>query len=182
MDRNRNLGFYLEPKEWRTAISDEVDKKQVGRGMSVVSTFQESTDIDLTNTSERLGRLSVHMGIRAGTPTQADATCIGDALGMLVFHEAKPADAEFGSSDAMIIGWCYVDHDQFADLWQQVTLGNYSRSSLTLHLGPFNFDSPECHWDVKEQRQLFIESISFAFTRDRVEPKSEPPQKRGLFG
>jgi len=58
------------------------------------------------------------------------------APSMLAFNEAQPAYDEFGPSEAMLAGWCFVGHDDHADIWHQVSLNNHAGCDITVTVGP----------------------------------------------
>jgi hypothetical protein len=141
----------------------------------------EGADIKLLNTRERLTGLKVHLSIMAGEPTLGDGKPLVGSIGMLAFNEAQPANGEFGPSEAMLGGWCFVGHDDHADIWHQVSLNNHAGCDITVTVGPIISNAtPDWSWDVKQN--LRIEDIGVAFVRRKVEPTEAKPTKRGFFG
>jgi hypothetical protein len=137
-------------------------------------------DIKLLNTRERLTGLKVHLSIMAGEPTLGDGKPLVGSIGMLAFNEAQPANDEFGPSEAMLAGWCFVGHDDHADIWHQVSLNNHAGCDITVTVGPIISNAtPDWSWDVKQN--LRIEDIGVAFVRRKVEPTEGKPTKRGIF-
>jgi hypothetical protein len=175
------LWFNLQPTEWRSSVRADLKRKHEGRNLQVVCSVMQGADIHLLNTRERLTGLTVHLGIMAGEPTQGDGKPLVGSIGMLAFHEAQPANDEFGPSEAMLMGWCFVGHEEHADIWHQVSLNNHASCDITVTVGPIISNAtPDWSWDVKQN--LRIEDIGVAFARRKVETKEEKPTKRGIFG
>jgi hypothetical protein len=175
------LWFYLDPTEWRSTVRDDLQRKHVGRNLQVVCKVMQGADIKLLNTCEQLTGLKVHLGIKAGEPREGDGTPLVGSIGMLAFHEAQPATDDFEPSEAMLVGWCFVGHDEHADIWHQVSLNTHAACDITVTVGPIISNvTPDWSWDVRQN--LRIEDISVSFVRKKVVPKEEKPAKRGLFG
>ena len=104
-----------------------------------------------------------------------------DGIGLFVFNERRPGGDDYGPEDAMVMGWFFLESDLYSELWSQVAADRYSSCSITVTVGPVAFRSVEWAWDVKANKQLFIEDVSVAFVRDKTKRSEEPPPKRGFF-
>ena len=172
----------LEPYEWRQSLRAERGKRYNGRGLQMAARVIDGADIELVGTDEKLDRLSVHLSIMEGEPTTGDGQPLEDGIGLFVFNEKRPGGDDYGPTDAMVIGWFFLDSDLFNEVWSQVAADRYSTCSVTVTVGPVAFRSVEWAWDVKGGSKLLIEDVSVAFVRDKTKPKEMPPPKRGLFG
>jgi hypothetical protein len=177
-----NIYINLEPSEWRQSIRSEHGRRYNGRGLQVSARVVDAEDVELLNTDAMLNGIVAHLGIQPGTPTSGDGKPFEDGIGMFAFNEKNPGGVDYGPTDAMIVGWFFLDDEDYQDLWHQIAGDTYVSSSITLSVGPVIFKSvPEWAWDVAKNHHLIIESASISFSRHKIK-KEEPPQKRGFFG
>jgi hypothetical protein len=142
----------------------------------------EGHDIELVGTDEKLDGLSIHLSIMEGEPTTGDGKPLEDGIGLFVFNENRPEGVDYGSTDAMVVGWFFLDKDLYDEVWSQVAADRYSTCSVTVTVGPVASRNFDWAWDVKTGSRLFIQDVSVSFVRDKTKPKEMPPAKRGLFG
>jgi hypothetical protein len=172
----------LEPYEWRHSLRAEHGKRYNGRSLQMVARVSGDHDIQLVGTDEKLDALSVHLGILEGEPTTGDGKPFNDGIGLFVFNERRPAGVDYGSTDAMVVGWFFLDSDLYNEVWTQTAADSYSSCSVTVTVGPVASRSLDWAWDVRSGGRLIIQDVSVAFVRDKSKPKEVPVPKRGFFG
>jgi hypothetical protein len=172
----------LEPYEWRQSIRAEHGKRYNGRSLQMAARVGEGHDIELVGTDEKLDGLVVSLGIMEGEPTSDDGKPFENGIGLFVFNEKRPGGVDYGSTDAMVIGWFFLDKDLYDEVWSQVAADRYSSCHITVTVSPIASPNFDWAWDVKIGSRLFIQDVSVAFVRDKSKPKEMPPPKPGLFG
>lgn len=171
----------LEPYEWRQSVRAERGKRYNGRAMQMTARVTDGSDIELIGSDEKLNDLAVHLSILEGEPTTGDGKPFEDGIGVFVFNEKRPGGVDYGSTDAMVVGWFFLERDLYSELWSQIAADRYSNCYVTVTVGPVAFRSIEWAWDVNQRSKLFIEDVSISFVRDKSKKEEPPATKPGLF-
>jgi hypothetical protein len=72
--------------------------------------------------------------------------------------------------DAVISGWLCLNAQSHSDVWHQVLLGGYTDCRMTLEVGPVENKDGGWHWDVENNAQLSITTVSIEFKRELPKP------------
>jgi hypothetical protein len=171
----------LEPREWRQSIRAERGRRYNGRALQMSARAAEDPGIELVGVKDKLDNLVVHLTLLEGEPTTADGKPLDEGIGLLVFNEERPGGHDQDASDAMVVGWFFLDADIYKEVWSQVAADRYTDCTVTVTIGPITFQSDSWVWDVTAHKRLFIEDASITFVRDKARSELGPPRRRGLF-
>jgi hypothetical protein len=87
-------------------------------------------------------------------------------IGYLAYHREDHSD-EFGHSPGFLSGRCSLPETIYDDLWSRLATMNNQSSSVTIEVGPTDFDGFEdTLWDRETHKFLFITDAEFIFIRE----------------
>jgi hypothetical protein len=79
---------------------------------------------------------------------------------------------------ALLSGWLSAKPNYFADLWEQISRGQYSDCTVQLGVAPLELVGLEWNWDIKKNKGLSIKTYSIVFNRRAVKEKLDPTAAR----
>jgi hypothetical protein len=157
----------LKPYEWVQTLDRYPSIKIEGRRLRLRARAEPGQRI-LLSSNEELSDLNIDLLIFDLDPSRISKEPLEKGFGLFIYREPAHALA------TQIDGWCCLEPESYAELWNQVREGGYTDCRMELAVEPVELNDDEWEWDVIGNFALFITSVSINFTRKPVSPVEAP--------